>query len=702
MKFKKNIIADMLTSEKSVSINSSTTSGLDSSSSSSSLKMVAKLKALPVALLSVGLLLSAIGTYVNYSTKLDKNRQEISYLSDLAKNSEKMAKNTFLIQQSDAEGFKELIDVKDKVSKLLTVLKNGGKNKEEDSIIDPIPENFAKNLTDIINEWSSNQIIYDNVLSNANNLVALRNDVRDLNIELKNLEVNINSLIEKEPDSNLKRDFIEVKYLVERLLETTPILFETDKYDYETAYQFIKDLKSVNDILFKASKGDKSSANPDVVNIINSQITQKSINLMDAINQKMIPLVSVFADTQASAKSLRKSAKMISAAAEELNSNYLTEAGNLKYQSGVAIILFILSAVGFGLLTLIFYEKSEIASRGKKIAEKNQANENSINLLIKKMNPLDEGDFTQKVYVDDKFVGRIAEKVDNTREIFGNIVKKIKNTSILVKSSANETDNTSKNLLELSSAQYRQMGNSIVKLGRVSSEMDEVAQTAWIAKEDALKSKLASEKGVQLVEESIKKMNQIRDTIQDSSKKIKKSSESAQAITEVTGIIQNITKQIEILALNAAIQAASSGESGREFTVVAQSVQELASASKDATNRILELVSDVQKDIGGAVNSMEKTTQEVVVGAKLTDEAGKALTEIKELSQDVANKIEDASQKIEEKSTDMANISLEMKDLQDETEKTADIVRLTSEQVDRLKTISEELENSVHGFKVED
>lgn len=700
MKFKKNIIADMLTSEKSVSINSSTTSGMDTTSSS--LKVIAKLKSVPVALLSVGLLLSAVGTYINYSTKLDKNRQEISYLSDLAKNSEKMAKNTFLIQQGDTEGFKELTDVKEKVSKLLIVLKNGGKNKEEDSEVDPIPEIFSKNLTDIINEWSSNQVIYDNVLSNANNLVSLRSDVKELNIELKSLENNINSIINKEQDQNLRNNFIEVKFLLERLLETTPILFETDKYDYETSYEFIKDLKTINDILINASKGEQASRNPEVLNTINSQITQKSMTLIDAINKKMIPLVGVLADTQASAKSLRKSAKMISAAAEELNGNYLTEAGNLKYQSGISIILFILSAVGFGLLTLIFYEKSEIASRGKKIAEKNQANENSINLLIKKMNPLDEGDFTQRVYVDDKFVGRIAEKVDNTREIFGNIVKKIKNTSILVKSSANETDNTSKNLLELSSAQYRQMGNSIVKLGRVSSEMDEVAQTAWIAKEDALKSKLASEKGVQLVEESIQKMNQIRDTIQDSSKKIKKSSESAQAITEVTGIIQNITKQIEILALNAAIQAASSGESGREFTVVAQSVQELASASKEATNRILELVSDVQKDIGGAVNSMEKTTQEVVVGARLTDEAGKALDEIKELSQEVADKIEKASQKIEERSSDMANISLEMKNLQDETEKTADIVRLTSEQVDRLKTISEELENSVHGFKVEE
>jgi twitching motility protein PilJ len=412
--------------------------------------------------------------------------------------------------------------------------------------------------------------------------------------------------------------------------------------------------------------------------------------------------VTVLADTQSTAKSLRKSSKMISETSDKLNTIFIKDAKSLKYQSTLSIVLFILFALGLCLLTLIFYERSEIAFKGKKIAEKNQANENSINLLIKKMIPLDEGDFTQRVYVNDKFVGRIAEKVDKTREIFGNIVKKIKNTSILIKSSANETDRTSKKLLELSSAQYKKMGNSIIKLGRISSEMDEVAQTAWIAKEDALKSKAASEEGSKLVEESIKKMHQIRDTIQESSKKIKKSSESAQAITEVTGIIQNITKQIEILALNAAIQAASSGESGREFTVVAQAVQELALDSKEATKRILELVSDVQKDISSAVNSMEKTTQEVVIGAKLTDEAGKALEQIKNFSQEVAVKIEETSQKIEEKNLDMTNISLEMKELQIETEKTEDIVKLTSEQVNKLKTISEELENSVHGFKVEE
>lgn len=698
MKFKKNIITEMLNADKSVSLGTDTSTGLDNSTGS--LKIIAKVKALPVALLSVGFLLSAVGTYVNYSNKLDKNRQEISYLADLSKNSEKIAKNTFLIKQGDSEGFNELKDVKDKVSKLLKVLTSGGKINEEDSEINSIPLDFESAIGSINKEWDNNQGIYNNVLKNSPNLVALREDIKQLSPELKNLESIFDLLITKETDATIRANFIEAKFLISRTSETIPILFETDNYNYELAYEFIKDLKTINIFMADAIKGDHKTNNPDVVTIINN--LNKQYTLMEKTINDMKSQVTVLEDTQSTAKSLRKSSKMISETSDKLNSVFVSDAASLKYQSALSIVLFLLSALGFGLLTLIFYEKSEIASKGKKIAEKNQANENSINLLIKKMNPLDEGDFTQRVYVDDKFVGRIAEKVDNTREIFGNIVKKIKNTSVLVKSSANETDGTSKNLLELSSAQYRKMGNSIVKLGRVSSEMDEVAQTAWIAKEDALKSKAASEEGSKLVEESIKKMDQIRDTIQDSSKKIKKSSESAQAITEVTGIIQNITKQIEILALNAAIQAASSGESGREFTVVAQAVQELALDSKEATNRILELVGDVQKDIGGAVDSMEKTTQEVVIGARLTDEAGKALKEIKVLSEDVAVKIEETSQKIEEKSSDMTNISLEMKELQTETEKTADIVKLTSDQVDRLKTISEELENSVHGFRVEE
>ena len=697
MKFKKNIIAEMLTRDKSVSLSTDTSSSVDSIGS---LKIIAKVKSLPVAIVSIGFLLAAIGTYVNYSNRLDKNRQEISYITELSKNSEKIAKNTFLIQKGEADGFKELTDVKQKVTALLNVIKNGGALGDEDAQINPISTDFESKLTDITKEWESKQVIYSSILKNANNLTSLKSDIQNLNTEINNISSVAEKLIVMEKDQNLKENFTELLLISDRVKETLPLLFNSEQYSYDNTYQLIKDLKTINIILDQASKGEFKSTNNDVINSINN--LSPDIALIDKIVNEIVPQINILADIQSAAKSLRKAAQAIAQTTDGLNNLYVSDASTLKYQSALSIILFLLSVLGFGLLTLIFYEKSEIASKGKKIAEKNQANENSINLLIKKMNPLDEGDFTQRVYVDDKFVGRIAEKVDNTRKIFGNIVKKIKGTSILVKSSANETDNTSKNLLELSSAQYRKMGNSIVKLGRVSSEMDEVAQTAWIAKENSLKSKDASELGSRLVEESIGKMNQIRDTIQESSKKIKKSSESAQAITEVTGIIQNITKQIEILALNAAIQAASSGESGREFTVVAQAVQELALDSKEATNRILELVGDVQKDIGGAVSSMEKTTQEVVNGAKLTDDAGKTLKEIKFLSEDVANKIEETSLKIEEKSADMANISLEMKELQLETEKTADIVKLTSEQVDRLKIISEELENSVHGFKVED
>ena len=196
-------------------------------------------------------------------------------------------------------------------------------------------------------------------------------------------------------------------------------------------------------------------------------------------------------------------------------------------------------------------------------------------------------------------------------------------------------------------------------------------------------------------------MDEIRNTIQESSKKIKKLGESAQSITEVTGLIQDITKQINVLALNAAIQAASSGESGREFTIVAQEVQRLAFDSESATKKIAEIISEIQSDTAVAVSSMEKTTQEVVIGAQLTDKAGDALKEIEKLADSVANRVADAADQLSQKSSDMATVAIEMKDLQVITENSGNIIKLAASQVEALKVISEKLELSVNSYKVE-
>ncbi len=197
----------------------------------------------------------------------------------------------------------------------------------------------------------------------------------------------------------------------------------------------------------------------------------------------------------------------------------------------------------------------------------------------------------------------------------------------------------------------------LATMGQVTSDMDEVAQLTWIAQEDAKKSENAADQGEKIAKQSILKMGSMRESIQESSKKIKRLGESSQEIGEVTGLIRDITKQINILALNAAIHAANTGEAGRAFAVVAQEVQRLALDSADATKTIEELINNIQKDAQGAISTMEKTTAEVVEGAHLTEMAGKALNEISETSKHLASIITKAADTLEEKSADMVSAS---------------------------------------------
>lgn len=382
----------------------------------------------------------------------------------------------------------------------------------------------------------------------------------------------------------------------------------------------------------------------------------------------------------------------------KISENQMNTISNIKKQitlGSLAIILLLVVLQSF-----ILYERGLRFSKLNKLLEKNQNNEGAIEELFSKMQPLDNGDFTKPIIVKDPFVFKISQRIDKSREVFSRIIQKIKNTSDNIYSSADNTENTSQRLLEVSHILYEKLDSSIKHIGDITNSMDEIAQSSWIAQDGSNKSREASQKGFELVKQSISKMDLVRQTIQESSKKIKKLGESAQAITEVTGIIQDITKQINILALNSAIQAASSGESSREFTIVAQEVQRLAEDSAAATKKIEKLIFDIQADTASSIASMEKTTQEVVQGAKLTDTTGSALKEIDELSQFVMEQVENVAKLLEEKSSEMASISLDMQKLQEVSKETTDIVNLTATQVETLKQISDDLKGTTEGYKV--
>jgi twitching motility protein PilJ len=232
--------------------------------------------------------------------------------------------------------------------------------------------------------------------------------------------------------------------------------------------------------------------------------------------------------------------------------------------------------------------------------------------------------------------------------------------------------------------------------GRINEVSAQAQQTAQVARQ----SLQAAESGLTAVQNTIGGMNSIRDQIQETSKRIKRLGESSQEIGEITELISDITEQTNVLALNAAIQAASAGEAGRGFSVVAEEVQRLAERSGDATRQIAALVKTIQTDTQDAVGAMERSTQGVVEGTRLSDAAGNALGDIDRVSRQLADLISQISNQASREAESANVVAANIQHIFAVTEQTGEGTRSTAQMVRELSRTAEELKQSVARFKI--
>ena len=379
----------------------------------------------------------------------------------------------------------------------------------------------------------------------------------------------------------------------------------------------------------------------------------------------------------------------------------------------VLILAFLLmsAASAYGLLRVFLtdqrhraqvaeYQRQEAERQEREAKRVNDANQAAILRLMNELQLVAEGDLTQQATVTEDITGAIADSVNFTVEELRNLVAQVQGTVQRVTETTGQVEATSTELLAASDEQLREIRETGESVLHMAGRINEVSAQAQESAEVARQSLSAADSGLQAVQNAIGGMNTIREQIQDTSKRIKRLGESSQEIGEITELISDITEQTNVLALNAAIQAASAGEAGRGFSVVAEEVQRLAERSADATREIAALVRTIQTDTQDAVAAMERSTQGVVEGARLSDAAGSALGDIDRVSRRLAELIEQISDQALKEAESANVVVANIQHIFAVTEQTGEGTRSTTQLVRELSRTANELQQSVSRFKI--
>ena len=380
----------------------------------------------------------------------------------------------------------------------------------------------------------------------------------------------------------------------------------------------------------------------------------------------------------------------------ELAGGFESLAGGRTFNTLAGYVLGLLALASIVLMALILVRDTRRTLA--ETSEKNDRNQTAILRLLDEIGDLADGDLTVQATVTEDFTGAIADSINYSIDQLRELVETINQTAMQVAAAAHESQGTAMHLAEASEHQAQEIAGASAAINEMAVSIDQVSANAAESAAVAERSVALANRGNEVVHNTIAGMDNIREQIQDTSKRIKRLGESSQEIGDIVSLIDDIADQTNILALNAAIQASMAGDAGRGFAVVADEVQRLAERSSAATKQIEALVKAIQTDTNEAVISMEQTTSEVVRGAHLAQDAGVALEEIEKVSRSLAALIQNISNAARQQASSASHIANTMYVIQEITSQTSTGTTATARSIGTLAKMASDMRQSVAGF----
>ncbi len=638
------------------------------------------------------------------------NTAYVATAGELRMLSQRLAKASSLALQGDPFAFMLLRDSHGKFAFNMDRLKNGGELFGLN--VPPSPERVGPQLRNLETNWEVTDRNTTQLLGLEKKMVIF--GMRTFSIGENNallLDLTEQLAAHKLQTGANVREIAAANQLVmltQRIAKNVAALRIGDAISPEIAFQLGKDTNTFREFLTAFAKGSEElrimpAADGETRRVV-GELETAFKDYQGAVGDILSGMQELVFAKQAGARIFVDNEALLDAA-DSLASAYQGGTTERTVYVVSLTVFIVLALAVLAMMAKVYLDdtrrQAALAEQSRRDTEAiNRQNQDAILRLMNELGDLADGDLTVMATVSEDITGAIADSINYTVEELRVLVGRINDAAGRVTSATEIAQQTSEELLDAAERQSREIqeaGHSVLEMAssmtRVSGEADQSAQVAR-------QSLAAAGKGTQAVQDSIKGMNEIREQIQETSKRIKRLGESSQEIGEIVELISDITEQTNVLALNAAIQAASAGDAGRGFTVVAEEVQRLAERSAEATKQIAAIVKTIQTDTQGAVSAMEESTRGVVEGAKLSDAAGQALAEIGHVSQSLAELIENISDATRKQADAATGVAGKMQDILRVTEQTTVGTQKTALAVGELASLATELKGSVAGFKV--